>query len=89
VDPTRLAQGVVTGVGFLGAGAIIQSGMSVQGLTTAATIWLVCAVGASVGGGLWQIGVVGAIIALVLLRGLSFLDRAANKVGRGSKDPEP
>ena len=83
VDPTRLAQGVVTGVGFLGAGAIIQSGMSVQGLTTAATIWLVCAVGAAVGGGLWQIAVVGTVMALLVLRGLIFLERAAAKVGRG------
>ena len=87
VDPTRLAQGVVTGVGFLGAGAIIQSGMSVQGLTTAATIWLVCAVGAAVGGGLWQIAVVGTVLALIVLRGLIFLERAAAKVGRG-KDSE-
>ena len=88
VDPTRLAQGVVTGVGFLGAGAIIQSGTSVQGLTTAATIWLVCAVGATVGGGLWQIGGVGALVALILLRGLSFLERAATKVGRKGDSEE-
>ena len=82
VDPTRLAQGVVTGVGFLGAGAIIQSGLSVHGLTTAASIWLVCASGASVGAGLWEIGVSGTVLALLVLRGLGFLERAALKFSR-------
>ncbi len=86
VDPTRLAQGVVTGVGFLGAGAIMQSGMSVQGLTTAATIWLVCAVGVSVGAGLWQLGVAGTLLALFVLRGLAVLERAAKWASRG-RDP--
>ncbi len=75
VDPTRLAQGVVTGVGFLGAGAIMQSGFSVHGLTTAATIWLVCAAGASVGSGLWDLGLAGTVCALVVLRGMRFMER--------------
>ncbi len=87
VDPTRLAQGLATGVGFLGAGAIIQSGFSVHGLTTAATIWLVCAGGAAVGGGLWEIGLEGTVIALVVLRGLAFLDRLSVR-SRGGRDPE-
>ena len=82
VDPTRLAQGVATGVGFLGAGAIIQSGFSVHGLTTAATIWLVCATGAAVGTGLWEIGLETTLIGLVVLRGLAFLDVLS---ARGSK----
>jgi putative Mg2+ transporter-C (MgtC) family protein len=89
VDPTRLAQGVVTGVGFLGAGAIMQSGFSVHGLTTAATIWLVCAAGASVGSGLWQIGLAGTICALVVLRGMLFLERTGSKRRRGSADAPP
>jgi len=89
VDPTRLAQGVVTGVGFLGAGAIMQSGFSVHGLTTAATIWLVCAAGASVGSGLWQLGVAGTVFALLVLRGMRFLETAARKQRRVRGEPGP
>ena len=44
-DPTRIAAQIVTGIGFLGAGAIIRQGLSVRGLTTAATLWLVAAIG--------------------------------------------
>ncbi|MFH1552492.1 MAG: MgtC/SapB family protein, partial [Candidatus Omnitrophota bacterium] len=49
VDPSRIAAGVVTGIGFLGAGAIIRYGASIHGLTTAASIWAVAAVGLAVG----------------------------------------
>ena len=87
VDPTRLAQGVATGVGFLGAGAIIQSGVNVHGLTTAATIWVVCAAGASVGAGMKEIGVVGSVIGLIVLRGLAFLDTLAMRARRDKEPP--
>ena len=50
-DPTRIAAQIVTGIGFLGAGAIIREGLSVRGLTTAATLWVVAAVGMSCGAG--------------------------------------
>jgi len=65
VDPTRVAAQIVTGVGFLGAGAIIRQGFSVRGLTTAATLWVVAAVGLAAGAGYYS----GAVIttALVLL----------------------
>ncbi len=49
VDPTRIAAGVVTGIGFLGAGAIIRAGRSIHGLTTAASIWAVSAIGMAIG----------------------------------------
>ncbi len=64
-DPTRVAAQIVTGIGFLGAGAIIRQGLSVRGLTTAATLWVVAAVGLAAGAGYYS----GAIIttALVLL----------------------
>src|SRR2546428_13898337 len=51
VDTSRIAASVVTGVGFLGAGAILRTGLSIQGLTTAASLWLVAAVGLAAGGG--------------------------------------
>jgi putative Mg2+ transporter-C (MgtC) family protein len=70
-DPTRIAAQIVTGVGFLGAGAIIRQGLSVRGLTTAATLWLSAAIGMASGAGYWQaavIATVGAIITLWPLR---------------------
>jgi putative Mg2+ transporter-C (MgtC) family protein len=71
VDPTRIAAQIVTGIGFLGAGAIIRQGLSVRGLTTAATLWLVAAIGMAVGAGYWEgalIATAGALITLGPLR---------------------
>lgn len=71
VDPARLAAGAVTGVGFLGAGVIVKMGLNVQGLTTAACLWIVSAIGLSIGSGLYAAGVVSFVItylALWLLR---------------------
>jgi len=52
-DPTRIAAQVVTGIGFLGAGAILKMGVSIKGLTTAATIWVMSAIGLTIGAGLY------------------------------------
>jgi putative Mg2+ transporter-C (MgtC) family protein len=70
-DPTRIAAQIVTGIGFLGAGAIIRQGLSVRGLTTAATLWLVAAIGMASGAGYWEAAVIataGAIVTLWPLR---------------------
>jgi len=70
-DPTRIAAQVVTGIGFVGAGCIIQSGPHVRGLTTAATIWVVAAIGIVVGAGFPLLAIMAAVIVLgtlVLLR---------------------
>ncbi|GBE36376.1 putative Mg(2+) transport ATPase [bacterium BMS3Bbin07] len=53
IDPARIAAGAITGVGFLGAGVIIKSGLSIQGLTTAACLWIVSVIGLAVGSGLY------------------------------------
>jgi putative Mg2+ transporter-C (MgtC) family protein len=53
VDPTRTAQGIMTGIGFLGAGAIMRDGMSIRGLTTAASIWITAAIGILIGTGFY------------------------------------
>ena len=58
LDPTRVAAGVVTGIGFLGAGVIFKKGANVKGLTTAASIWVVASIGLLVGSGLYFIAVV-------------------------------
>jgi putative Mg2+ transporter-C (MgtC) family protein len=74
-DPTRIAAQIVTGVGFLGAGAIIRQGLSVRGLTTAATLWLVAAIGMAAGAGYYSAALIttaGALLTLWPLRGLAY-----------------
>ena len=67
-DTARVAAGVVAGIGFLGAGAIIRGGEGiVAGLTTAATIWMVAGIGLAAGAGLYLVSTVTAIIALIVL----------------------
>jgi putative Mg2+ transporter-C (MgtC) family protein len=64
VDPTRMAQGIMTGIGFVGAGAIIKEGFSVRGLTTAASIWITAAIGILTGIGFYYAAVFGTALAL-------------------------
>jgi putative Mg2+ transporter-C (MgtC) family protein len=66
-DPTRIAAQIVTGIGFLGAGAIIRQGFSVRGLTTAATLWVVAAVGLAAGAGYYSGAVITTAVVLVAL----------------------
>ena len=67
VDPTRIAAQIVTGVGFLGAGAIIRQGFSVRGLTTAATLWVVAAIGMASGAGYYSAAVITTALVLFTL----------------------
>jgi len=67
VDPTRIAAQIVTGIGFLGAGAIIRQGLSVRGLTTAASLWLVAAIGMAAGAGYYSGAVITTLLALLAL----------------------
>ena len=66
-DPTRIAAQIVTGIGFLGAGAIIRDGLSVRGLTTAATLWLVAGVGMACGAGYYWPAVAATVLTIVAL----------------------
>jgi len=67
-DPARVAAGVVVGIGFLGAGTILRGEGAVVGLTTAATIWAVAAIGLAVGAGLYVVAAVTTVIVLLALR---------------------
>jgi putative Mg2+ transporter-C (MgtC) family protein len=67
LDPSRIAAQIVTGIGFLGAGTIIAHGESVRGLTTAASIWTVAALGIAVGGGMYRAAILGTALTLILL----------------------
>jgi putative Mg2+ transporter-C (MgtC) family protein len=67
IDPTRIAAQIVSGIGFLGAGAIIRQGLSVRGLTTAATLWLVAAIGMASGAGYYSAAIIATAGALLTL----------------------
>jgi len=66
-DPTRISAQIVTGIGFLGAGAIIKYGTSIRGLTTAASLWVVASIGLAAGAGAYFLAASGTIIALIAL----------------------
>jgi len=76
-DPSRIAAQIVTGIGFLGAGVIFRSGFNVRGLTTAASLWLVAAIGMAAGAGYWQGAVVATGVGIVALRPLEWLKKFA------------
>jgi putative Mg2+ transporter-C (MgtC) family protein len=66
-DSTRVIQGIVTGIGFLGAGVIVKEGFSVRGLTTAASVWVISAVGVVIGAGFYVLGAIATALTLALL----------------------
>src|SRR6201996_3896043 len=76
LDPSRIAAQVVSGIGFLGAGAILARGEIVKGLTTAASIWTVAAVGLAVGGGLYLAASTSTVIILIILAGIKPIEEA-------------
>jgi len=75
IDPTRMAQGIMTGIGFLGAGVIMKDGLSVRGLTTAASIWTTAGIGILVGIGLYFPAAVTTALALGALAGFRWIER--------------
>lgn len=82
-DPSRIAAQIVTGIGFIGAGAIMRTGADIRGLTTAATIWVNAAIGVAVGGGEYHLAVIATSITLLVLVILNpverWLDRRPNR----------
>ncbi|HEX8986421.1 MAG TPA: MgtC/SapB family protein [Rhodocyclaceae bacterium] len=73
-DPTRVIQGIVTGVGFLGAGVIMKDGFSISGLTTAASIWAASAIGILIGVGFYAAGIMLAVMSAVSMMWVSRLE---------------
>src|ERR1700722_11484735 len=76
LDPSRVAAQVVSGIGFLGAGAILARGEIVRGLTTAASIWTVAAIGLAVGGGLYFAAAASTAVIIIILAGIKPLEEA-------------
>jgi putative Mg2+ transporter-C (MgtC) family protein len=77
VDPARMAQGIMTGIGFLGAGVIMKDGFSVRGLTTAASIWITASIGVVIGAGFYFAGTVATLLALMTLSLFRWIERIA------------
>ena len=76
LDPTRIAAGVITGIGFLGAGAIIRDREGVKGLTTAASLWVVAAIGLAVGCGFYSAAMTATVLAIVVLYFLKYIENS-------------
>jgi putative Mg2+ transporter-C (MgtC) family protein len=84
IDPTRMAQGIMTGIGFLGAGVILKDGLTIRGLTTAASIWLTAAIGIVLGMGLYFAGALGTVVAVGVLSGFRWLEQVTPSLHYGS-----
>ena len=74
-DPTRIVHGVITGIGFLGAGSVIRHDGFVHGLTTAASVWMVAAIGVAVGMHAYPLAVTGTVLALIVLEFYRWVER--------------
>lgn len=92
-DPARLAAQVITGVGFIGAGTIIQNGFDIKGLTTATTLWLAMAIGLASGAGQFLLATAGSLVGLftliMLRRFEAFVNRKAPQIVIIVKDNQP
>jgi len=95
VDPTRIAAQIVSGIGFIGAGTILQHRGGVRGLTTAASLWAVAAIGTAAGAGLLVLAAVGTVLILVVLAALDQMEELLRKrlkipvnEGKPGEDPE-
>ena len=75
LDPTRIIHGVITGVGFLGAGSIMRTEGYVHGLTTAASVWIVSAIGVAVGVHAYWLAFIGTVLALIVLEFFRWVER--------------
>jgi len=75
VDPTRMAQGIMTGIGFLGAGVIMREKLTIKGLTTAASVWMTASIGILIGMGFFSAGFMATFITLIILGAFGWLER--------------
>jgi putative Mg2+ transporter-C (MgtC) family protein len=89
VDPTRIAAQIVSGIGFIGAGAILHERGSIKGLTTAASLWAMAAVGMASGAGLYVVALAGTAMILATLWILERVADAARDTGILPPDPDP
>ena len=79
LDPSRIAAQIVSGIGFLGAGAIIRQGLSIRGLTTAATLWIVAAIGMACGAGTYGAALIATVLVMIMLWPLRYVGRLLDR----------
>ena len=79
LDPARIAYGTITGIGFLGAGAIVRDKKRTRGITTAACLWVVAAIGLAIGCGFYWLGVASAVISILVLYFLRLVEKLIPK----------
>jgi putative Mg2+ transporter-C (MgtC) family protein len=89
VDPTRIAAQIVSGIGFIGAGTILQYRGHIRGLTTAASLWSVTAIGTAAGAGLFVVAITGSILILVILSLLDQVEEVTRRRFRVPPSPYP
>ena len=89
VDPTRIAAQIVSGIGFIGAGTILQFRGHIRGLTTAASLWSVAAIGTAAGAGLFVVAITGTILILVILSLLDQVEEFTRRRFRVPPAPHP
>ena len=87
-DPSRVLGQVVTGIGFLGAGVILARGGTVTGVTSAAVVWVLAAIGSSIGVGRLSEALALSVLTVVFLTGVRYLERAFKRLGGGSDEPD-
>ncbi len=80
MDPTRLGAQVISGIGFLGAGTILRDGVTIRGLTTAASVWSVACLGLAAGGGFYEAAVAGTVAILLTLTIFEYLEKSFRKL---------
>ena len=78
-DPSRLSAQVISGIGFLGAGTIIKDGVTVKGLTTAATLWAMACIGLAIGAGYYLLGIMTGILIIVILTLFNYIEKITIK----------
>ena len=88
VDPTRVLGQVVTGVGFLGAGVILARGGSIVGVTSASVVWMLAAIGSTIGFGRPTEGLILSVLVVAILIGVRFLESIFKRLGGSSDEPE-
>jgi putative Mg2+ transporter-C (MgtC) family protein len=82
IDPTRVAGQIITGIGFLGAGTIMQAKGTITGLTSAATIWVVCAIGITIGAGAYLEAAGAGLLVMLVLYGLGTVEHRVRRARR-------
>jgi putative Mg2+ transporter-C (MgtC) family protein len=86
IDPTRIIEGIVGGIGFLGAGSIIRSGASIHGITTGASIWLAGAIGVAAGTNNFSLAAMVAVLTLIIMVILGYFEHALISENNDSND---